>query len=123
MSESFEVLSNYELRALFDKFGEIALKEGVADGNGGAYAWPADDLEMCLTARAATQVSSAATTRTGTTATRSSRASSALRTRLRASWKVRAVYTAARPLQTNQHELTADMTLPRRLRSCNGNRH
>ena len=37
MSESFEVLSNYELRALFDKFGEIALKEGVADGNGGAY--------------------------------------------------------------------------------------
>ena len=38
VSESFEVLSNYELRALFDKFGELALKEGVADGNGGAYA-------------------------------------------------------------------------------------
>lgn len=35
VSEAFEVLSSYELRALFDKFGEIALKEGVADGNGG----------------------------------------------------------------------------------------
>jgi len=36
VSEAFEVLSSYELRALFDKFGEIALKEGVADGNGGS---------------------------------------------------------------------------------------
>lgn len=35
VSEAFEVLANYELRALFDKFGEIALKEGVSDGNGG----------------------------------------------------------------------------------------
>ena len=35
VSEAFEVLTNYELRALFDKFGEIALKEGVSDGNGG----------------------------------------------------------------------------------------
>ena len=43
VSEAFEVLSNYELRALFDKFGEIALKEGVSDGNGGA---PQDGLRF-----------------------------------------------------------------------------
>ena len=52
VSEAFEVLSSYELRALFDKFGEIALKEGVADGNGGACAsigWTARTVHRSLT--------------------------------------------------------------------------
>jgi len=35
VSEAFEVLSNYDLRAMFDKFGEAGLKEGVPDNTGG----------------------------------------------------------------------------------------
>eukprot|EP01051_Picozoa_sp_SAG22_P023235 SAG22_NODE_5908_length_933_cov_0.736211_1_plen_235_part_10 len=36
-SEAFEVLSSYDLRAVYDKFGEAGLKEGVADGAGGYF--------------------------------------------------------------------------------------
>jgi DnaJ-class molecular chaperone len=50
VSEAFEVLSDYELRAVFDKFGEVAIKEGVSDGNGGfiggnyAYGFNGNDI-------------------------------------------------------------------------------
>lgn len=37
ISEAFEVLSGYELRAVFDKFGEAGLKEGASDGSGGYF--------------------------------------------------------------------------------------
>lgn len=50
ISEAYEVLSQSELRALFDKFGEVALKFGVPDGQGGtlggnyAYEENGDDI-------------------------------------------------------------------------------
>jgi len=50
VSEAFEVLSNHDLRALFDKFGEAGLKEGVPDNSGGylggnyAYAQNGDEI-------------------------------------------------------------------------------